>query len=115
MTPTIDNSAIQLLSTLNGGACASEMAEKLREASKAAGDQRKKARLTIEIEIAPGKSGAAEVSYKISSKVPRAEADPAFYFICEDGSLSRKDPRQRELEFKAVEGGQASPEPETRN
>lgn len=109
-TPT-DNSILTLLQNQRAGDAMSELSEKLRELTKKVRATGRKGKLTFELTVAPlskGGGSAVCITDKVKLATPEIEPDMGIFYVEDDGSLSRNDPRQRELPLRSIDGGKAA-------
>lgn len=110
---TADNCILTLLQNQRAGECLIELSEGLRALTKAVRANGKKGSMTLTISIEPiNRAGGSAVGVTdvVAVKAPQMEREIGVFFANEDGSLTRNDPRQRELPLRAVDGAQ---QPET--
>lgn len=88
---------IHLIGTIRGGALESELADRTTELVHAVDDTGKKGKLALEITIAPAGKGRVDVSATIKSTTPVHNTESSLFFVTEEGTLTRRDPRQLEL------------------
>jgi len=82
-----------------GGGLTTELGRELAKVVKGVIDHGKKGVLTLEISVAPGKvDSTLVITDKVTPKVPQADRPAALFFADDDGNLSRRDPRQPQLE-----------------
>lgn len=91
----------QTLSELKEGALVSELTQKLGEVVEAVKATERKGSLVLRLDITPAKKGIKGmviVDDLVKVVLPEPERDSStVMFATEDGSLSRRDPRQPEL------------------
>lgn len=81
--------------------------ETLSEAALAAYHSGKKATVTLTLTLEP-KKGAVNIGAVVTSKIPSTKQDSlTIFYVDETGGLHRDDPRQREMELTAHDGGKA--------
>lgn len=89
-----------------------EVTRKLHELVCAVMDHRKAGSLTIKITIKPGDRSAehVEVADQVTLNAPEADRPSSIFFTTPEGNLSRRDPRQGDLEehLRAMRGGRRS-------
>ena len=88
------------LGDLEKGRFLIDASRELQELLAAVIDTGKAGTLTLRLSLAPlgGGGEAIQVSGAINSKAPSAARVPTMFFITADGNLSRRDPRQGDLE-----------------
>jgi hypothetical protein len=87
------------LFALNKGRTAEDLAEQLRELTKAVTITRKKGKLTLVLEVKPqaGVDGAVLVTAGVSTTKPKFDQPASIFFATDDGGLVRNDPTQQPL------------------
>jgi hypothetical protein len=100
------NAYLCFLAEFRHGASANELTAAQQECVAAAEATGKPAKMYHCITYTPT-GGAIAVQDKIELKLPSAQRDQAIFFPTEEHTLSRSDPKQRELELRPV----PSPEP----
>lgn len=99
---------------LRRGEMLDEAAEGLAEVVKAVLRTGKGGTLTIKLNVKPMSGGAGQmfiINDDITMKLPLLPREPTVFFPMEDGNLSRRDPRQRELELRGVPAAGSSSTP----
>jgi lambda repressor-like predicted transcriptional regulator len=104
------NTFATTLAQLGKGSSLAELSTKLTEAVAAARNTHKKAELKYKLIIAPVKGTEGTqviVTDDVAVKLPSIDRKPTLFFTDEDGTLSRKDPNQRDWidEAEAQQGG----------
>lgn len=96
---------INILQSIRSGQLIDELSEDLRQIVAGVHETGKAGTLTLTIDVAPVKKmpGTVSIGGDIKAKVPKADKKPALFFTDEEGGLHRSDPRQREMQFSAVE------------
>lgn len=94
----------QFLQEQRSGGLHGELSEALKTLVQSVDEHRKAGTLTLTVKVAPNADGVTvTVTDKIVLKAPEAERGAAIFFIDNDGSLQRRDPRQIELPLREVE------------
>lgn len=81
-----------------------DCADELQKVIKAVGDTGKPAKLIIELTVKPASKGQGAVilSDKVRAKLPELPAGETILFVTPENNLSATDPRQKEIDLKAV-------------
>lgn len=97
-------SFIDFLREQRGGQTEEELADKLNELVKMVSSTGKKGKLTLTITVEPLKadSGQMVVSDDVTVKLPHHSRGGSVFYATPENNLTRKDPRQAELNLKAV-------------
>lgn len=108
------NSFVRMLGELRKGAVVSDASAELAHVVEEVKKTGIAGELTIKLKINPNDDGeTVAIVDKIDSKVPKAAKRATNFWIGEDGTLLRENPKQTEM-FGTVDGGKlASPEPAT--
>lgn len=69
----------------------------------------KKGTLTLKIAVEPNGENTVRLVDSIEAKVPQKARGASIFFAGEDGSLLKRDPRQKELELRSVGTRPAGP------
>lgn len=99
-----------ILSELNEGADANGLTQKFSDLLSGVMNAGKSGKLTITVSVVPAtknKSGGVDkvnVSVDAKVKLPEHVSPADFFYLTEDGQLSRNHPRQQSLELKDVSG-----------
>lgn len=106
------NTFSNVLACQRKGALLHELSAKLAEVVQSVRDTGKKGSLTLvlSVERVSESEGTVLLVDDVKAKIPQAPRPTSMFFVADDGTLTRTNPRQYEMELKAVEGGQA-PEP----
>ncbi|HFD80448.1 MAG TPA: hypothetical protein ENK05_08690 [Gammaproteobacteria bacterium] len=91
------------VATLRQGLTQEELSEKLSEAVCMARETGKQAKVALEITVKPIGDGQYELRDKITAKIPEHQRGITLMFGTPDGNLMRDDPRQRNLDLRAVD------------
>lgn len=89
------------LKELRGGRTAEELADGLMELVAAVKAMGTGGRLTLDLILKPVGQGV-EVADEVTVKLPKLRRQSSLFFTTADNQLSKIDPAQRELPFKAV-------------
>lgn len=96
---------IQTLLEMNGGAVAEELNRDWSEVRAAVTENGGKGELTIKLSIKAtghnkmGGVSQVELAHATSIKKPKLKTGAAFFYVDMAGNLTRKDPRQQELDM----------------
>ena len=55
--------------------------------------------VTLSLDVKPNGDGKVILTGRVTSKLPAPEATPTNFYLTEEGVLTRKHPRQREMDF----------------
>jgi hypothetical protein len=88
-----------LLTEMRGGRVAEQLTDALDQIVQAVRITGKPGKLSVTFSIKPSGENGLAISTKVDAKPPTADVGEAFFFLTQDGGLSRTDTRQRELEF----------------
>lgn len=96
-----------IMREVNEGRLVDEASEALVRVIEAVQRTHKKGAVTMTINVVPDKADEAviELEATVAAKVPTRSMRKSVFFIDQHGNLTRRDPRQREMELEAVEGG----------
>jgi hypothetical protein len=105
-----------LLAGMKRGAVLGDLDDTLKEVVSAINATGKAGSITLKLKIVPeGKADSESPIYAItediSVKKPRKSRGVAKFFGDEDGNLMRNDPKQQEIKFGAIDGGQSDVKP----
>lgn len=91
---------IRLINTHRGGALADELSRMLHNCTTAARDTGKMAEITLTLKLKPTGSTGTQLTItdNLKPKIPQPDRDMTLMFIDADGNLTRRDPRQSELD-----------------
>ena len=92
----------EVLGQCRDGTFHEDGADELAELVAAVVQNGKPGTLQIALKVHPGPEGTVFMSVKINGKRPKAQTASTIFYITDDGSLSRRDPRQPELPFREV-------------
>lgn len=87
-------SVVDVLQTINDGGTIEELRDQLAVAVKQVQFVGKPAKVSLELTISPNGANQVSIGDKVVSKLPVAVHAESNFYICEDGSLSRKNPAQ---------------------
>lgn len=96
---------METLRELRSGRTLEDLAEELAAVVQAVRNTGKAGELTLKLKIKPpGKGGATYLTIEdsVSTKLPKLDHADSVFFFTKDGGLSRHDPEQGELQFRAV-------------
>ena len=101
------------LRDLDKGQCVERLTERLADVVNGVVQHGKKGELKLTLTVlAPGKQERSmlAIKYDISTKVPGPETADTFMFVGESGVLTRRDPRQHDIEehLTSIDGGKQS-------
>jgi hypothetical protein len=92
------------MAQLRNGQTQIEASEQLAELVQACRDTNKVGEITIKIKVRPdGATGQYFLEDQITMKAPKQERGKTLFFGTPEGNLSRTDPKQRELDIRAVD------------
>ena len=80
----------------------SELSDALADVTRRVLEHRKPGSVTLKLDIKPGPGASVELVDKITVKAPEGQRESSLFFADEHGNLSRKDPRQLELEAQPL-------------
>ena len=102
------NAYALLIAGQRDGDCLFEASEKLTELVQKVRDRLRPGEITLKIKISPA-NGAKVVTItdEIIVKMPKEEKEATLMFTNEDGSLTRKNPDQKELVLREVPKAEA--------
>lgn len=91
--------AMEFLSNLRRGTLLDALAEQIAYVTSEVESTHRSGTITLRIKVAPVKGSAdqLEVTDTLTAKPPEREQPPAYFWLLEDGRLSRRDPRQPSL------------------
>ncbi|WP_169294637.1 hypothetical protein [Advenella sp. EE-W14] len=93
----------QTIQRIRSGMLCLEATEQLAQVVKAVEETGKPGELNIKITIKRlGRSGALDISDKVTSKVPKEQPITTMMFVSPEGNLLTEDPRQSKLDLKTV-------------
>lgn len=75
----------------------------------AVGETGKKGTLTLKLNIEPNAEGLVKLTDEITVKIPQKARGASIFYVGGDGSLLKRDPRQKELELRTVATAPAGP------
>ena len=110
--------ALAVISQLRRGQTAADLAEGLAELVAAVRATGKKGSLTLKLTLAPHAKGddvILTLSDDVTLKVPRAERGSSIFYATDSNGLVRNDPRQGELRFEVLPGGERKPDAQKAN
>ena len=99
----------EILSDLRYGTLHDDLTESMQELVSACVDTGKVGRLTLTINVKPGKSGELVITDDIKKKVPELDKGSSIMWATPEGNLTRQDPRQMTIEGVKVIGQDERP------
>jgi hypothetical protein len=81
-----------------GGGLHGELSDALAEATLAATEHNKVAEVRLTVKIKPNGGNTLLVTDEVKTKVPEGERPAALFFTDDEGNLSRRDPRQLDID-----------------
>ena len=108
----------QVLAELNGGESNAMLTQQLEEVLQAVKKHGRGAALTVKIKVNPASKGGTDVDKILVAcdsqvTLPKPEQPTDFFWLTDDADISRKHPRQRELELRDVSSQGATNAPLT--
>lgn len=95
-------SALAMLADMRAGEFVADLTEKLADLTTDVIAHQAAGKLTITLSLKPGPAeNALIVADDIKVAAPRARKQPTLLFSDEEGSLTRQDPKQHELDLSA--------------
>lgn len=89
---------LDLFKHIDQGHMVLDMEEACKDVVSGCSENMKQGSVTLTIKFDPDpKTGAMRLSHDIKTKVPKKKPMASLFFVCEDNTLSRRDPRQREM------------------
>jgi hypothetical protein len=86
------------LNQLRFGTLSDDLTKALHELTLKCGETGRAGRLTLDLQLKPGKGGQIEVFDDIKLKLPKEERGSSIMFSTPEGNLTREDPRQMQIE-----------------
>jgi len=96
------NSFTELIAQAGGGQLQADLTEAVKEIVRAIRDTGKPGKLTLTIDIKPNNHGSVILLSKIVKKIPEHSSPQSIFFALDDGSLSRSDPNQIEMNLRDI-------------
>ena len=97
------NNFVAVLTQLRRGAAVVDASEGLAEVVKAVRENGKKGKLSLTITVVPlSKGDAVDLVCEVTVKVPKPNKGSSLFFVADDGTLLRNDPRQGELKLTVL-------------
>lgn len=95
---------------MGGGKTLIKLEDALRQATRAAREAGAKAKISLEITVAPAGEGVGgEPLFKVTGKVkktlPEKPEQPSNFFVDDDDNLTPRNPKQEEMKLTSLEGG----------
>lgn len=99
---------LETLGALRGGRTLDELSDDLAKVVQAVEHTGKPGKLVLSLNVRPPRKGGGASSYltiedDVVTKIPRRDREDTVFFPLADGSLSRQDPRQGELQLRGVD------------
>lgn len=108
-TAEAGNNFVAVLNQLHRGSAVADASDALAEVVRAVRENGKKGKLTLAITVVPlSKGDAVDLVCEVAVKVPKPNKGSSLFFVADDGTLLRNDPRQGELKLTVV-ADQAKP------
>lgn len=99
-----------VLSEIDGGRAHEELSRVLAQVTAAAIELNKPGEVTFTLKVKPNKDNAVFLETGIKAKIPEAGIATAMFFADEEGSLTRRDPRQADMfTLKAIASAPEAP------
>lgn len=98
MSANHDLNFMQFIQTFRRGELLDDCNQKLDELMEALSTTGKNGSLTLKFDFKHNKAGQLEVTPAASIKKPVKEVMPGIYFVSDDSRLTRRDPRQMDIE-----------------
>lgn len=93
-----EETVLDLFRQIDSGHMVLDMEQECKDVVAACREHMKQGTVTLQLKFDPDpKTGAMRVSHEIKSKVPQKKPMASIFFVCDDNTLSRQDPRQREM------------------
>ena len=86
------------LNHIRFGTLSEDLTKALHELTQKCADTGRSGKLTLELQLKPGKGGQIEVFDDARVKLPKEERGSTILFATPEGSLTREDPRQMQIE-----------------
>jgi hypothetical protein len=86
------------LNHMRFGTLSEDLTKALHELTQKCADTGRSGKLTLELQLKPGKGGQIEVFDDIRVKLPKEERGSTILFATPEGNLTREDPRQMQIE-----------------
>lgn len=93
------------IGALNGGLFGHKVSETFAQVLQAVEQTGKAGKLTITVDVTKTTGGMVALVAKVTDKTPEPKPDADVRWVTEDGELTHKNPKQRDLELRAVEDG----------
>jgi len=105
------NNFVAVLNQLHRGSAVADASDALAEVVKAVRENGKKGKLSLTITVVPlSKGDAVDLVCEVAVKVPKPNKGSSLFFVADDGTLLRNDPRQGELKLTVLAGEDRKPE-----
>lgn len=86
------------LNHMRFGTLSEDLTKALHDLTQKCADTGRVGKLTLELQLKPGKGGQIEVFDDIRVKLPKEERGSTILFATPEGNLTREDPRQLQIE-----------------
>ena len=97
------NNFVAVLNQLHRGSAVADASDALAEVVKAVRENGKKGKLTVAITVVPlSKGDEVDLVCDVTTKTPKPNKGSSLFFVADDGTLLRNDPRQGELRLTVV-------------
>ena len=98
MSANHDLNFLQFIQTFRRGDLLDDCNQKLNELMEALGNTGKNGSFSLKFDFKHNKAGQLEVTPAASIKKPIRDVQPGIYFVSDDNRLTRRDPRQMDIE-----------------
>ena len=99
------NNFVAVLNQLHRGSAVADASDALAEVVRAVRENGKKGKLTLSITVVPlSKGDAVDLVCEVTTKIPKPNKGSSLFFVADDGTLLRNDPRQGELKLTVLSG-----------
>lgn len=104
---------VSTLSAMHNGKVLEDLDDTIRDVTRSVQSVGKKGELTLKLVITPNGVGAGDVALfrveeDIKVKLPKKGRSPSVFFADDDANLTRRNPKQEEIVFTAVDGGKSA-------
>lgn len=100
---------VQTIGEFAEGRTNEELTSALSALVLAVGQTGKKGSLTLKLNIEPNAEGLVRLTDEITVKIPQAARGASIFYVTEEGSLVKNNPRQKELPLRQVASRQEGP------
>ena len=99
------NNFVAVLNQLHRGSAVADASDALAEVVRAVRENGKKGKLSLTITVVPlSKGDAVDLVCEVTTKTPKPNKGSSLFFVADDGTLLRNDPRQGELKLTVLSG-----------